>query len=403
MHELCLKAQVLNRYTLRKIEKLEIPNESLEEITEGKTRIIVPKKALTDKVPPKEPAFFNPKAKLNRDFSIIAYAAFLKNFQGPKIFLEGLSGIGVRGLRVANELEIDNLVINDLNPTALKMAEYSAKLNNVENVEFVEKEVCRFLSDYSKKGERGSIVDIDPFGSPAAFFDCGIRATMHGGILSTAATDLQVLNGLFQSACKRKYGGIPVRTEYGNEMAIRLILGCLRVVAARLGIEIVPLFVESDMHYYRTYVKIYNRPDQEENLGHILHCKNCGHRKISLEQEVECELCKSKLSIAGPLWIGKIFEKEFVKSMLEEIPNLSVDKNCEKILEKCLLESDLPATYFTLDEIASKTKSSPPKLENIIKELEAKDFIASPTSFNPTGFRTNAKINEIIEIFQTIQ
>ena len=109
--------------------------------------------------------------------------------------------------------------------------------------------MCRFVSNFSKKGERGSIVDIDPFGSPAAFFDCGIRATMHGGILSVAATDLQVLNGLFQSACKRKYGGIPVRAEYGNEMAIRLVLGCLRMVAARLGVEVEPMFVESDMHY----------------------------------------------------------------------------------------------------------------------------------------------------------
>ena len=169
--------------------------------------------------------FLIQKLKLNRDFSIIAYAAFLENFEGPKIFFEGLSGIGARGLRVANELQIDNLIINDLNPTALKMAEYSAKINEMKNVEFSEK-ICRFFSGFSKKGERGSIVDIDPFGSPAAYFDCGIRATMHGGILSVAATDLQVLNGFFQSACKRKYGGVPVRVEYGNEIAIRLVLGC---------------------------------------------------------------------------------------------------------------------------------------------------------------------------------
>lgn len=82
---------------------MEIPNEDLQEIIEGDTKLIVPKKSITDKVPPKEPAFFNPKAKLNRDFSILAYAAFLKKFQGPKIFLEGLAGIGARGLRVANE------------------------------------------------------------------------------------------------------------------------------------------------------------------------------------------------------------------------------------------------------------------------------------------------------------
>jgi len=382
---------------------LEFSDEVFQEIIEGDTKLLVPKKSITEKVPPKKPAFFNPKAKLNRDFSIIAYASFLRKFQGPKIFLEGLSGIGARGLRVANELEIESLIINDLNPSALKMAEYSANLNDVKNIEFSEKEVCRFLSKYSKKGKRGSIVDIDPFGSPAAFFDCGLRATMHGGILSTAATDLQVLNGLFQGACKRKYGGIPVRTEYGNEIAIRLVLGCLRMVAARLGVEIIPMFVESEMHYYRTYVKVLNRPDQQENIGYILHCKNCGNRKTSVEQEQECELCKSKISIAGPLWIGKIFDKEFVTDMLVEIPNFKVDKKCEKTITKCLEESEMPVTYFTLDEIASKMKSSPPKLEKIISSIQKNNFKASVTSFCPTGFRTDAKINEIIEIFNSIQ
>jgi tRNA (guanine26-N2/guanine27-N2)-dimethyltransferase len=382
---------------------LEIPDETFQEIIEGGTKLLVPKKSITEKVPPKKPAFFNPKAKVNRDFSIIAYAAFLKKFQGPKIFLEGLSGIGARGIRVANELKIENLVINDLNPTALKMAEYSAQLNNLKNIEFSEKEVCRFLSNYSKKGKRGSIVDIDPFGSPAAFFDCGIRATMHGGILSSAATDLQVLNGLFQGACKRKYGGIPIRVKYGNEIAIRLILGCLRIVAARLGVEISPMFVESEMHYYRTYVKVLNRPDQHENIGYILHCKNCGNRKMSTKQEQECKLCKSKISIAGPLWIGKIFDKEFIENMLIEIPNFKIDKTCEKTISKCIEESEMPGTYFTLDEIASKIKSSPPKLENLILNLRKNNFLASVTAFNPTGFRTDAEINEIIDIFKTSQ
>ncbi len=382
---------------------MEFTDETFQEIIEGNTKLLVPKKSITDKVPPKKPAFFNPKAKLNRDFSIIAYAAFLKKFEGPKIFLEGLSGIGARGLRVANELKIEKVVINDLNPSALKMAEYSANLNEIKNIEYSEKEVCRFFSDYSKKGERGSIVDIDPFGSPAAFFDCGIRATMHGGILSTAATDLQVLNGLFQSACKRKYGGVPVRTEYGNEIAIRLILGSLRTVAARLGVEIIPMFVESEMHYYRTYVKVRNRPDQEENLGYILHCKNCGHRKITLEQKQKCELCKSKISIGGPLWIGKVFDKEFIQNMLEENSKLETDKICEKILYKCLEESEMPGMYFTIDEVASIMKSSPPKLEKVIKSLRENNFLASITVFDPTGFKTNANIKEIIKIFETIQ
>jgi tRNA (guanine26-N2/guanine27-N2)-dimethyltransferase len=378
---------------------LQIPDETFEEITEGQTKVLVPKKSITDKVPPKEPAFFNPKARLTRDYSIIAYGAFLKKFIGPKIFLDGLSGVGIRGLRVANELSLDSVIINDLNPTALKLAKYSAQLNNLKNIQYSEMEVCRFLSKHSTKGERGSIVDIDPFGSPSEFFDCGIRATMHGGILSTTATDLQVLNGLYQNACKRKYGGVPTRVEYGNEMAIRLILGCLRMVAGRIGVEIVPLYAESNMHYYRTYVRVFIRQDQKENIGYILHCKNCSHRKISLEQNNECELCKSKINVAGPLWIDKIFDKQFVEDMILKIPELSVDKGCEKTLQKCLLESQMPGTYFTLDEIASRMKSSPPKLEDAIKNLQKNSYLASPTSFCPTGFKTNANINQIISVF----
>lgn len=378
---------------------MQITKDSFEEIIEGPTKLMVPKKSITDKVPPKVPAFFNPKAKLTRDFSIIAYGAFLKNFEGPKIFLEGLSGIGARGIRVGNELKMDKVILNDLNPSGLELARYSGELNNLQKIEFSENEICRFFSLYSKKGSRGSIVDIDPFGSPAQFFDCGLRATMHGGLLSCTATDLQVLNGLFQNACARKYGGIPIRTQYGNEIAIRLILGCLRAVAGRLGLEIIPLYVESNFHYYRIYVKVLNRPDQTDNLGYVTHCKNCGHRMIGSEKIKSCELCQSENSIAGPLWIGKIFDKKFIENMILKISELRVDKTCEKSLKKCLGESEMPGIYFTLDEIASKMKSSPPKLEDAINNLQKNGYQCSSTSFSPTGFRTNANINEIISVF----
>ena len=372
------------------------------EIIEGKTRFLVPSGSINEKVPPKDPAFFNPKAKLNRDFSIIAYSAFLKNFDGPKIFLEGLSGTGARGLRVANEISnVEKVIVNDLNPNALELAKKSASLNNLQNFQTSENEVCRFLSTFSKKGERGTIVDIDPFGSPAKYVDCGIRATMHGGILSTTATDLQVLHGLFRDACKRRYGGVPVKTEYSNEIAMRLILGCIRIIAARLDIEIIPLFIESDLHYYRTYVRILKRPDQNKNIGYILHCKTCGNRKMINEQEKSCNVCNGNVDLAGPLWIGQLFEKQFLETMKDEISNYTVDKNCEKVISKSILESEKPGTYFTLDEIASKMKVSPLKLDNAISRLESNGFVASTTSLNPTGFRTNARIDEILEIFSS--
>jgi tRNA (guanine26-N2/guanine27-N2)-dimethyltransferase len=221
---------------------------------------------------------------------------------------------------------------------------------------------------------------------------------MHGGLFSATATDLQVLHGLANDACKRRYYGIPIKTEYGNEIAIRLILGCINMVAARFDVEIVPLFVENEMHYYRTYVRILNKPVQQEKMGYILHCNFCGNRTIS-EQSNVCSLCNSKVLVAGPLWIGQLFSKEFVLSMLEQIPNCAVDKKCEKILQRCTLETEMPGTYFTLDEIAEKMKCAPLSLKKAITKLQNRGFLASPTSLNFKGLRTSANIDELKEIF----
>ena len=382
-----------SRNLLQRIE------EKLVEITEGTTKILVPKKSLEEKVPPKTPAFFNPLAKLNRDFSILAYSAFWENFDKPKIFLDGLAGLGARSLRVANEIsDVEKVIANDVNSEGLNIAQNSVKLNKISNFETSEDEICRFFSSYSKKGKRGSIVDVDPFGSPTKYFDCAIRATMHGGMLSVTATDLQVLHGLSKRSCQRKYHGIPIKTEYSNEIAIRLILGCLEFVAGRLEIQIIPQFVQHDMHYYRTYLKILNKPGQKEQLGYIIHCKSCGNRKAVMKQEEICQICNSKLDIGGPLWVGQLFEKNFVMNMIEIAPKFVVDKRCEKILEKCALESEMPATYYTLDEIASKMQKSPLKMKNAIKKLQDASFMASPTSLNPTGFRTDCRIDEILTL-----
>ena len=81
--------------------------------------------------------------------------------------------------------------------------------------------------------------------------------------------------------------------------------------------------------------------------------------------------------------------------------SLIVHKRCERILDRSELEADLPATYYTLDEIASKMNSAPLKLNNAIDRLTSNGFKASMTSLNPSGFRTNCEINEIIQIFQS--
>ncbi len=371
----------------------------LVEITEGSTKLLVPRESLVEKAPPREPAFFNPRAKISRDFSIIAYATFLKNFKGPKTFLDSLSGIGARSIRVANELSsVEQVFVNDVNPKALEIAERIAELNNVTNCTFSENEACRFLSLHSKRDQRGAIVDVDPFGSPSRYIDCAIRATFHGGLLSSTATDLTVLHGLFPAACKRKYYGIPVRAEYGDEIALRLILGCTNLVAGRLDVKIVPLFVQNNMHYYKTYVKVLVRTGDEEEMGYILHCKKCGNRHVIKEPNYSCEVCKSKAEIAGPLWIGSLYDKDFVNEMISVVEQFQVDKSCRKTLEKCKEELDMPPTYFTIDELAHMKHSAPSSLAKTIEKIQKAGFKATVTSLNPAAFKTNARIDEILSM-----
>jgi tRNA (guanine26-N2/guanine27-N2)-dimethyltransferase len=335
---------------------------------------------------------------MSRDFSIIVYSTFLKNFEGQKSFLDGLSGLGARGLRVANEIPGTEVFVNDLNPSALELSKKSAELNNLQSYQISKMDSCQFFNAFSKKGSRGAIVDIDPFGSPAKYIDCGIRATIHKGMLSVSATDLQVLHGLFKDACKKKYHGVPVKTAFSNEISVRLILGLIISVAARLDVEATPVFVETNQHYYRVYLRILNKPDTRDEIGYVVYCRNCGNRHTSHTMISSCSLCSGTTEIAGPLWTGKLFERDFVGQMLQNIPEY-VDKKCLKAIQKAHLESDMPACYYTLDEIAERLKSAPIPLEQIITRLQQAGFSASPTLFNPTGFRTDCKIDRIKELF----
>src|ERR1044072_3384188 len=98
------------------------------ETVEGNTRMLVPRLSLTERVPPKVPAFFNPKAKQSRDLSILAYRAFAPRLK-EKTFADGFTGIGARTLRVAVEApEFEQVFANDANPTAIEAARKSARL-----------------------------------------------------------------------------------------------------------------------------------------------------------------------------------------------------------------------------------------------------------------------------------
>ncbi len=356
----------------------------LIEIVEGKTKLLVPKVSLKNHQPPKQPAFFNPRAKISRDLAILAYRAY-----GKATILDALAGIGVRAIRAKNEVGIE-AYINDLNPTAIEIAKKIARLNDIECIFSIE-EANKFLTSH-----RADIVEIDPFGTPAYYTDNALRATRDQGMICLTATDTPVLQGLHNRVAERRYYGRSLRTVYSNELALRLILGMLARVAGRLDLAIKPLFVHSIRNHMRVYVKMRVSNTEADvmldKLDFLYHCFRCNYRGM----EEECQYCKKSMSKAGMLWVDNILDKQFISKMIEAYDQI-LDKYCKKILIIAKNELDIPL-YYTIDEISKQLKIAPPKLDKAIDMLRDEGFEASRTSLMLNGFRTNANYKQIIDI-----
>jgi tRNA (guanine26-N2/guanine27-N2)-dimethyltransferase len=387
------------------------------QIIEGQTKLLVPKNSLDVKVPPPHyPAFFNPVANLNRDLSIYVYNTFLEEYYNKKnsqiTFADAFGGIGSRGLRVAVEVpKVSHIYINDINQLAIAAAKKSAILNNVdEKCFFSINEVCKFLiSRPTERNKRFTIIDLDPFGSPSPFIDCVLRSIEDEGLISITATDTAVLSGIYQAVCLRKYFGLSINNTYSNEVATRLLISSIALIAARLGISLSPIFVHSNRHYFRVFLQVSLSNSKAnkvfDNLGYIRHCFKCGERSFTfIYSEEICPQCNSKLNIAGRLWIGNLFNKNIISHLLKKyLDNLKDDKKNKKIKQIfniSLGELDNIPYYFSVDELGSMLKASPKKLNEIIDKIISSGYIASKTVFRSTGLKTNASMAEILSILK---
>lgn len=359
--------------------------------------MLVPALSLTERVPPKTPAFFNPAAKLNRDLSVLAYRVFAPRLKEHTL-ADGFTGIGTRALRVAMEVpEIEQVYGNDANPLAIEAAKKGAELNGVASkCQFSVDEVCKFLLKGNNEEERFGIVDLDPFGTPARHVDCVLRAVLDGGLVSITATDTAVLCGVYPEVCMRRYYGRPLNNDYGNETATRLLASLIALTASRLELAIKPVFAHATMHYLRVYAQVVvsssDANDVYDSLGYLRHCFNCGHRTtVSQCENTTCELCKHNTRSAGILWTAPLQDREFVTKMSE-----GADAKCKKVLDAAADEIDVPY-YFKGDEISSKMRTNPDSVSKIIEKLQTSGYRASRASFNTGAFKTDARIDQILQ------
>jgi tRNA (guanine26-N2/guanine27-N2)-dimethyltransferase len=385
-----------------------------EVIQEGKVKVVVPRlkafvKGPWEYAPSKAPVFYNPEMEFNRDLAVIALQAYQNIVDREISVCEPLAGCGIRGIRFAKEVEgIRKVVINDINPKAAELAKFNAKYNKLMGkVLVVNSDANLLLAHYAAPRRRFDFIDIDPFGSPVPYIDSTIRALRDNGMIALTATDLAPLCGVHPKSCVRKYGGKPLRTEYCLELAVRLLAGCLVMMAAKHSIGVDILFGYSAYNHARVYAYIRYGAKQADSsikkMGYVLHCFDCFHREPSngliLALKRRCDECGSDMSIAGPLWLGELWSEQFCALMKELARERSLKNRREILKFLSLIQNEIgaPPTFYVVDKICDKLNLSVPPLAKTMEALKGAGFKATRTHFSSKAFRTDAPARAVKE------
>ncbi len=372
----------------------------IKRVEEGLTKIEFPE---FEKVSSQAPVFYNPHMEMNRDLSILAIQVFQKQENREINICDLFGGSGIRGVRYKNEIDgVNEVSINDISETANHYERHNIELNDLSDVEVYQHDASMFLR--MKRGEF-DVIDIDPFGTPSPFLDSAGYCARRNSLLCVTATDTSALCGTYEEPCIRKYNSKPYKSEYCHENGIRILAGFVALTLSKYAKYIEVKMSHSTEHYMRLDLEVKKGSKKTDaslkNIGYISHCKNCLHRQTSngLASPIDetCPVCGEKLVHAGPLWLGPIQDKDFIQRMIDEADTKKInsEKEALKLLNKCLVESEAPATFYDVHSVCKSLKVSAPKFDLILSELENKGFEAIKTHYNPIGIKTDAGIEDI--------
>ncbi len=357
-------------------------------ITEGKIKI---------NLYGKKSVFYNPEAELVRDIDIAALQIFQKMFDGKLHVLDAMAASGVRGIRYAKEVSgLGKITLCDKNPVAAGVIRKNISLNKAAK--------CRVLkSDASvlMRNEIFSFIDIDPFGSPAQLLDSAARSIYHQGAISVSATDAGALGGIFPEAAFRKYGIKVYRTEFYPEVAVRTLVSYIMLTMSRYDRAFMPLISFVTKHYISIFGRVEHAGKIEnllDSFGYLMYCKKCGNRETGKPMP-KCN-CSNDFDISGPIYLGSIENREFCDNVLEELYKRSFSKIKEERKLVMLLrdEAELPPFYYSMHDSPAFFGKKLPRYEDIIEVLKGSGFKAGRTHFSPLGIKTNATLEQILQI-----
>jgi tRNA (guanine26-N2/guanine27-N2)-dimethyltransferase len=332
--------------------------------------------------------FYNPSMELNRDVSILVNQWFLTSRTKHGHILDGLAASGIRGIRFAHELTGDfEVSINDWDDQCVSLIKQNIKRNRLGNVSVCQRNLNSLLSE-----QRFDSIDVDPFGSPVYFFDAALRSVVHKGIIACTATDSATLCGVFPSVCFRRYAAWPLHGPSMHEVGLRILLGCLCREAAKYDRSIEPFLCYATDHYLRTYVRVTNG-------------KAAANKSMASFQSImstSVPLSQGTAAPVGPLWMGTLQDASVIQEIRALLPAKQLHSASQ--LRKLLLlledEAEGPPFFYTTNDLSSHLGCSPPSMGQIVDYLQARGYIVTRTHSIPTGFKTDAPLGVIAEVFK---
>jgi len=103
------------------------------------------------------------------------------------------------------------------------------------------------------------VIDLDPYGSAAPFLDGALQSIVSGGLMCITCTDMAALGGSHPETCYGRYGAFPVqRSGYLQELALRILLYHISIIAGRYGRTIRPLLSVGMAFYCRVFVEVWD-------------------------------------------------------------------------------------------------------------------------------------------------
>jgi len=362
-------------------------------ITEGATKVEVPVPDETSSFPPSSAAvFYNPAMRMNRDITVAAVACFSKAHP-EYTYLDALAASGIRGLRVAKEVSLPT-TMSDWEESSFELIKKNIELNSLTNCTAIKRNANVVMLDSSF-----DIIDLDPFGSPAPFLEAACRSAKR--LLCITATDTAPLCGAHRNAGIRKYGAVPLKTEYHPEMGVRILMGAVARALAKHDKAMTPLLSHASAHYVRLFASVKKGIKEAdeclENLGFISHCFNCGVREwkhgLAVHMNEECPACGQTRSIAGPLWLGRLHEQSFCAELLSEVERRGF-KEALKLIASCRDELDIPL-HYDYHKLCKSLGITAMPTDELVSALRERGFQASRTHFSGISFKTDAGMEEI--------